>query len=341
MVDSGPRIALLDARLRLRRSTPGFGQAHGADRITPDVFPELELVLGGHAGSGRVAIGQEMFAVEAVTTKSGSRHVLLTAASDDEPGGLRQAATDDPLRPLRASLEASPTIAWAKDLDGRYLYVNPRFLSELGTSEDRILGRTDIELDMRETVDGPRRAESHDERDEPRQLEYTVPAFEERGELAVLRFVLRDRKGQAHAVCGVAAPLGQAQLARDEAHRLMQLERWSRMGPAAVRAELLEEWGISQAPGDGPRPADVHSPAPNNAADWEHRAQEPAERLVSEAHRWLETARGELENARAELEATRAELERTRHEREQLERALQTERSHRDELLRAPDSWGR
>ncbi|HLY36154.1 MAG TPA: PAS domain S-box protein, partial [Candidatus Limnocylindria bacterium] len=178
-------MALLDARFQFRRTTPGFGHAHATDRITPDEFPQLELVLGGHARSGRVTIGEEIFAVEAVTTKGGSPHVLLTSATADEPSVPIEAAADDPLLALRAALEASLAITWAKDLDGRYVYVNPRFLSELGTSEDRILGRTDKELDAGETVDGPRMVQSRDDRDEPRQLEYTVPAFEQRGELSV------------------------------------------------------------------------------------------------------------------------------------------------------------
>lgn len=334
MGHGGPRIALLDARLKIRHSTPGFGQAHGSDRITPDEYPELELVLGGHARSGRVTIGEEMFAAEAVTTKSGSRHVLLTAAAADEAYEPTATADNDPLRPLRASLEASRAIAWVKDLDGRYVYVNPRFLSEFGTSEDRVLGQTDGELGAGETVDGPRLAESRGGRDEPRQLEYTVPAFEDRDELAVLRFVLRDRHGQAAAVCGVAAPLNQAQLAREEAQRLMHLERWSRMSPSAVRAELFEEWGIANAPGDAGE-VEVKLPAPTQGPALERSAMEAGQALVSEAHAWLERARAELESARTELESARAELERTRREREELERALRIERAHRDELQRA------
>src|SRR5579859_7347262 len=81
MANCGPRMALLDARFQFRRTTPGFGHAHATDRITPDEFPQLELVLGGHARSGRVTIGEEIFAVEESRRKAD----LHTSCSHQRP----------------------------------------------------------------------------------------------------------------------------------------------------------------------------------------------------------------------------------------------------------------
>jgi|GEM_PF-3646300 len=357
MDDDGslPRLALVDAALRIRHSTPGFGEIHAASRFAPDELPELELVLGGEAETGQVTIGDQPFTVEAVTTRAGARHALLTGTFSPAAGvDRRKAATGDPLSALRPWLETGRALSWVKDLEGRYTYVNPRFVEELATSPERLIGRTDGELEPGETVDGPRRAEGQESRDEPRQLEYTVPAYGKRKPLAVLRFVLRDSEGHAVAVCGVAAPLNKAQLAREEAGRLMALERWRRMDAAAVRAELLEEWGIADAAGGGegweldpelfqamPRESLVLSAshrAPPRDTELERRWSQCIDRLQAEARRWLEKlddAGAALAQAREETEQARAELERAQREREELERTLSAERAHHEELVRA------
>lgn len=119
----------------------------------------------------------------------------------------------------------SPAIAWLKDLEGRYLHINRHYAQQLGTSDERMRGRRDRELAPRETIDGPRLAGSGAAMEAPVQLEYTVGPFEGRPPLAVLRFVVHDEAEDAVGVCGVAAQLGDAHLARSECARLMRLER--------------------------------------------------------------------------------------------------------------------
>jgi PAS domain-containing protein len=126
---------------------------------------------------------------------------------------------------LRRELDLSPAIAWLKDLDGRYLHINRHYAKQLGTCDERMRGRRDRELAPRETIDGPRLAGSGAAIEETVQLEYTVGAFERRPPLAVLRFVVYDEAEGAVGICGVAAPLGDAHLARSECARLMRLER--------------------------------------------------------------------------------------------------------------------
>jgi PAS domain S-box-containing protein len=133
--------------------------------------------------------------------------------------------------PLRERLESSSVIGWLKDLDGRYTYVNGRYVEQFGAPVERIVGRTDSELEPRESVDGPRSREGGPIEDEPIQLEYRVAAFEGRPALAVMRFAVRDEGGDAVGVCGVAAPLGELQLARSECAALMGLERGAAANP--------------------------------------------------------------------------------------------------------------
>jgi PAS domain S-box-containing protein len=109
--------------------------------------------------------------------------------------------------PLRERLGNSPLIGWLKDLDGRYQYANGSYLEQLGVSEERLIGRTDAELPAHDVVDGPRAREM--------QLEYRVPAFEARPELAVMRFAVRSQAGELVGVCGVASRTGDPRLSAE------------------------------------------------------------------------------------------------------------------------------
>jgi hypothetical protein len=257
--------------------------------------------------------------------RPGAHHVMLSVPSSDLP-----TLSEAPIAALREPLDESRAIVWVKDLDGRYVYVNRRFTTDLHTSEDRLRGHTDAELPERETVDGPRGAQAADGLGEPLQLEYVVPAFEGRPALVALRFVTRDPAGQPAGVCGVAAPLHEARLAREEAERLMRIERWGPLDPVDARAELLEEWGV--APDDAG--AELARPwgetAVESGAEPAHPAPPGRADSVEQLQRELEQARAEVEQARAELEVARNEREHAREEREQAREEREQARTDAD-----------
>jgi hypothetical protein len=122
---------------------------------------------------------------------------------------------------LLDSVHDSPVVAYVKDLDGRYLHVNLRYQEFFKVDAEDIRGRTDEELIPRQTVDGPRIASGNISEGEPIQLEYTVAPFEGRPALAVWRFAVRAGGDDTVGVCGVAAPVVDAALARRECERLM------------------------------------------------------------------------------------------------------------------------
>jgi PAS domain S-box-containing protein len=133
--------------------------------------------------------------------------------------------------PLRERLAESPVIGWLKDMDGRYVYANRRYVEQLGASEDRLLGRTDAELPVREAIDGPRLRDGSPIADEPLQLEYRVPAWEGRPELVVMRFPVRDASGTVVGVCGVAGPISDRSVPT-VCHELMALQCTAPAAPA-------------------------------------------------------------------------------------------------------------
>lgn len=342
-------LALIDADLRLVHSTPGFEQGLSPAGLAGEDLSHLEPVLSGEAESAELTIGDTAFAAEAVTDTAGARHALLRAA-----GQAR--AAEDPLLVLRPWLEQSSAVAWVKDLDGRYLYANPRFLSLLGTDVDRLVDHTDAELPAEETIDGPRLALGEAGANEPLQLEYAVPACEQRGAQSVMRFVIRDGSGEPAATCGVAAPLEDAELAREEAGRLMEIDQLTRMDLETARAYAFERWGLAPAgePSEPARPEpdpqqfqampeEALAPVPHSrsrpAAHPEllTRWEECVERLQDEARRWLEMladADAAVTEAEADVAAAQAELEQLRQARAELERTLTEERERHAGLLR-------
>jgi hypothetical protein len=114
-------------------------------------------------------------------------------------------------------------IGWLKDADGRYLYVNRPYVEQLGTTEERLLGRTDAELPPDEVVDGPRIRGGARDGEGPIDLEYRVAAFESRPELAVMRFAVRDEAGAIVGLCGVAGAVVDAELVTSECHDLLRM----------------------------------------------------------------------------------------------------------------------
>ncbi len=251
---NGPSLALIGPDGAVVHSTAAFRHEHGdADRLE-ELPSELKRVLSGKSDSAELALGNQPFTAEALVDGEGERRALLSAG--DEMDG----AAADPVAELRDALEESPVITWLKDLEGRYLYLNPVYTQELGTEEERLLGQTDDAVSPKETVDGPRIALGEEVSPEPRQLEYTVPAYDDRPALAAWRIVLRDSDGQPLATCGVAAPLDRAQLAREETARLMELERWRTMDRGTVVSEVLAEWGLAGQEGSDPTMASAADP---------------------------------------------------------------------------------
>lgn len=275
-------FALIDRNHQVVRSTDGFRGLDDDVRAAWEHRPELDDVLNGQADRATLAVGEASFSIDAVTDAAGRAHALLSASRASEP--VSAPASDDPVATVRALLEECQAIAWVKDLAGRHLYVNRRCLEALGSSEDRLLGRTDGELAPHETVDGPRRSLAQDGLDEPEELEYTVPAHGARPALAAVRFAIRDAQGSAVAICGVAGPLESAGMVRDEARRMAIGEPSSQVDTATVHAELLQEWGLAlgspsgdHAADTGGPPADLGTPGPELPFQASPPGPEPAE----------------------------------------------------------------
>ncbi len=316
-VTNMPALALLGEDGKLQRSTEPFRRWYEGKEDLCLQAPELKRVLDGEANAAVLRLDGIAVDIAAMADRSGGRHILLTLPTEELPslGDAGGALLD-------GALDESPALVWLKDLDGRYVRANARFTALLGTSEDRLIGRTDAELPPAETVDGPRVHErsDDDEVEEPLQLEYVVGPFQGRDALVALRFPVGDRQGVPTLVCGVAAPSSQADVARSEAARLLRIERWSRLDADSVLAELLAEWDLlPDARGRALTPVAAPEIA-SGAGDPEHQA------AVAEARAERATAIAERDSALNANGQLTDELQAARTRLAELERALQDAR---------------
>lgn len=251
-------VALVDGDGTIRRATALFLDCCGAtDAFLAAHQTEIDTVLGEDVDQASATLGWTTLDVSAVTDSDGARCALLTIARPAADASGNGAAP-----PLDGAISASPAIVWLKDLGGRYQRINDEYVTALETPRERVCGKTDDELSPGESIEGLRLRLGNKASKEPLELEYTVSAHETRPAFAVLRFALRDAQAEPTAVCGVAAPLARADLARSECARLMRLERWSRSDELEIRAALFAEWGLVMAdePDDVPYERPITEP---------------------------------------------------------------------------------
>lgn len=276
---------------------------------------ELELIAGAEADRVKVEFDGLEAELVAVVDGTGRRMAVLTIPSEhDGPEG----ESVSPL--LEEPLDESPAIVWLKDLDGRYLRVNSRYLEQLDVDAESVCGRTDAELTAAGSMEGMRLEEEALTGREPLDLEYLIGAFEERPAFAALRFALRDGEGQPTATCSVAAPIAEAPLARSECERLMRIDRWGRLDALAIRQELLDEWGLTLADGTSGPPLD--------------RDDRVAAALVERDEALAAATRleEELASEREQLAGLRAEAERAAQRAQELDGAVAAEQARSTEL---------
>jgi PAS domain S-box-containing protein len=130
---------------------------------------------------------------------------------------------------FQAVLDAAPAPVYAKDTDGRYLFVNRRFEEVLNVDGEAVVGCTDYDILPPEVADSVR---SNDQRvlDTGRQIEIEeeVPAGDTPKWYLSVKFPLRDSAGEVYAVCGISSEITELKRAQQELSQREEAERATR-----------------------------------------------------------------------------------------------------------------
>ena len=109
---------------------------------------------------------------------------------------------------LQQILDHATAVVYAKDRDGRYLFVNRWFLQLFGRREADVIGHVDTELFPAGIVAELRRNDALVfERNEPVEFEEQVPQADGAHTYISLKFPLRDSRGETYAVCGISTDI--------------------------------------------------------------------------------------------------------------------------------------
>jgi PAS domain S-box-containing protein len=155
------------------------------------------------------AFGQALFTVSSIVTIGAIGWFTLNRLIVAETGERAVAhALGHSQRLLAAIGENSSAVIYAKDLEGRYLYINPRFAELFKLSASAFLGQTDYHLFAKEEAEVFRRMDQRVAAagvaltaEEPVPLDGVVHTY-----LSV-KCPLRDEAGQIYAVFGISTDI--------------------------------------------------------------------------------------------------------------------------------------
>jgi PAS domain S-box-containing protein len=109
---------------------------------------------------------------------------------------------------LRQALESTDAVVFVKDLDGRYLYVNRRFVETFGQGRDELRGLCAADV-FPEHVAARLRADDLAvlEAGGPREFEESLVVDGAPCSYLAIKFPLLDAGGAPHAICGIATDI--------------------------------------------------------------------------------------------------------------------------------------
>ncbi len=139
---------------------------------------------------------------------------------------------------LRAMLDHTPAVVYAKDLNGRYLFVNRRHEQVFGRTNEETVGKSDDELFPGQQI-AVYRAHDREVLASLKAIEYEETAVQE-GRLHTylsVKFPLLDSSGRPFGVCGISTDITDRKEAEEELRELTdRLQAIVRASPVPVVA---------------------------------------------------------------------------------------------------------
>lgn len=173
--------------------------------------------------SGRFRVLGYMLSLQVLLLGAGGLLSLARGQLRERESAAARLAESE--RRFRDFMDNSPAVAFVKDEDGRYLYVNRTFEQILGRSESMVLGRSDMEIWTRDIADSLR---AHDlevvEKNVPLEAVEQVPdAGGRERSWFVAKFPLRNREGRMQ-VGGVAVDISRQLQLEEEIRQSQKME---------------------------------------------------------------------------------------------------------------------
>ncbi|AKU95167.1 Signal transduction histidine kinase CheA [Labilithrix luteola] len=131
---------------------------------------------------------------------------------------------------LQLIIDSAPAVIFAKDLDGRYLFINRRFEELFHVRKDFLLGMTDGDILPQNIADSN---QANDravlESGIPTEWEEVIPQDDGLHTYISLKFPLFTARGEPYAVCGISTDITERTKAEAEREILLAQERAARL----------------------------------------------------------------------------------------------------------------
>lgn len=122
----------------------------------------------------------------------------------------------------RELLNNTSSLAYMKDMDGRYLFINRRFETLFHITEQEIIGKTDYDILPKEKADSFRKNDRMAvEAGKPLEFDETVTQDDGEHTYISVKFPLKDASGEIYATCGISTDITE-RITMEEALRRSQ-----------------------------------------------------------------------------------------------------------------------
>ena len=164
----------------------------------------------------------------------------LTRYSKDLEAQVRERTEE-----ITSILENTPAVAFVKDRELRYLFVNSRYEALFDIRKDNIRGKTDSEIFSKQTSDMLRKNDLKVlKKGRPFQFEEQIPQKDGLHTYLSVKFPIYDEDGSVQSLCGIATDVTELKDAQDQLRRLSaRIMNGQEEERAAIARELHDELG--------------------------------------------------------------------------------------------------